>query len=154
MLLHESILNTLELPKTGNWHRYGTAIIRYENSEYSFPYILSFNNRRMFFLQVKRNFLKAKESLCNARDPSSIPWRREKATHSSILAQRIPWTVQLTKSCKESDTTEGCSQEIKDVLKGSKMSWIIALFLSKEKQILKFNTTSKHFISLPNCHNH
>ena len=40
-----------------------------------------------------------KESTCNAGDMSSVsglgrfPWRREKATHSSILAWRIPWTV-------------------------------------------------------------
>ena len=39
-----------------------------------------------------------KESVCNARDLGSVPGlarslEKEKATHSSILAWRIPWTV-------------------------------------------------------------
>ena len=43
-----------------------------------------------------------KESTCNAGDPSSIhglgrspgePLEKGKATHSSILAWRIPWTI-------------------------------------------------------------
>ena len=37
------------------------------------------------------------------------PLEKEMATHSSILAQRIPWTEELgglqSSSCKESDTT-------------------------------------------------
>ena len=40
-----------------------------------------------------------KESACNARDPGSIPvWEdpveKEMATHSSILAWKIPWTEE------------------------------------------------------------
>ena len=38
-----------------------------------------------------------KESTCKAGDPDSIcntPWRKEMATHSSILAWRIPWTEE------------------------------------------------------------
>ena len=56
-----------------------------------------------------------RESACNARDPGLIPVSRrslekEMATHSSILAWRIPWIeepggLQSTGS-KESDTTE------------------------------------------------
>ena len=35
------------------------------------------------------------------------PLEKEKATHSSILAWRIPWTVQYSpRGCKESGTTE------------------------------------------------
>ena len=49
------------------------------------------------------------------RDVSSIPesgdpLEEEMATHSSILAWRIPWTKEpnkvQSKRCKESDTTE------------------------------------------------
>ena len=41
----------------------------------------------------------AKESSCNAGDPGSSPgwedlWEKEMATHSSILALRIPWTEE------------------------------------------------------------
>ena len=51
-----------------------------------------------------------KESSFNAGDSSSIPgWEdaleKGMATHSSILAWRIPWTV----CCKESDTPETLS---------------------------------------------
>ena len=40
-----------------------------------------------------------KESACNAGDPVSTPGsgrspRKENATHSSILAWRIPWTEE------------------------------------------------------------
>ena len=40
-----------------------------------------------------------KESACNAGDPGSIPGREDplekgKATHSSILAGKIPWTEE------------------------------------------------------------
>ena len=55
-----------------------------------------------------------KESACNAGDPGLIPGlvdslEKEMATHSSILAWRIPWTeksgrLQSTGS-QESDTT-------------------------------------------------
>ena len=42
-----------------------------------------------------------KESACNAGDPGSIPgWKdpleKRMATHSSILAWRIPWTEEPT----------------------------------------------------------
>ena len=44
-----------------------------------------------------------KESACNVRDLGSIPGlgrslEKGKATHSSILACRIPWTVQSMRS--------------------------------------------------------
>ena len=52
----------------------------------------------------------SEESACNVGGPGfdpwvgKIPWRRKgKATHSSILAQRIPW------GHKELDTTEQLS---------------------------------------------
>jgi len=41
-----------------------------------------------------------KESVCNVGDPGSIsglgriPWEKERATHSSILAWGIPWTEE------------------------------------------------------------
>ena len=42
-----------------------------------------------------------KESACNAGDPGSVPglgrssgWEKGMATHSSILAWRIPWTEE------------------------------------------------------------
>ena len=50
-----------------------------------------------------------KESACNVGDlgliPGLDPLEKGNATHSSILAQRIPWTVNLW-SCQESDMTE------------------------------------------------
>ena len=56
-----------------------------------------------------------KASACNVGDLGSIPGsgrspEKEMATHSSILAWRIPWTEELgglqSTGCKESDTTE------------------------------------------------
>ena len=55
-----------------------------------------------------------KESTYNVEDPGSIPGlgrslEKEMATHSSILAWRIPWTVAcqapLAMGSQESDTT-------------------------------------------------
>ena len=55
-----------------------------------------------------------RESVCNAGDMGSIPrsgdlLEKEMATHSSILAWRIPWTEELgglqPKGWQESDTT-------------------------------------------------
>ena len=51
-----------------------------------------------------------KESVHNARDPGSIPgWEdpleKGMATHSSVLAWIIPWTVETDWGCKESDMT-------------------------------------------------
>ena len=53
------------------------------------------------------------ESTCNEGALGSIPGvgrssEKGAATHSSILAWRIPWTVEST-GCKESDTTEWLS---------------------------------------------
>ena len=59
--------------------------------------------------------LNGKESAWNAGEPGSIPGREhplEKgmATHSSVLAWKIPWTEELGRLqsmvCKESDMTE------------------------------------------------
>ena len=55
-----------------------------------------------------------KESTCNVGDLGSIPELRRslekgKATHSSILAWRIPWTISPW-GCKELDMTEQLSQ--------------------------------------------
>ena len=57
-----------------------------------------------------------KESACNVGGPGSIPGsgrsplEKGMATHSSILASRIPWTKSLAGysplGCKESDMTE------------------------------------------------
>ena len=55
-----------------------------------------------------------KESACNAGDSGSIPgWdcplEKEMATHSSILAWRIPWTEEQglqSMGSQELDTTE------------------------------------------------
>ena len=56
-----------------------------------------------------------KESACNVGDPGSIPGSGRSlemgtATHSSILACRIPWTEEpgglQSMCCKELDTTE------------------------------------------------
>ena len=51
-----------------------------------------------------------KESACNGGDLGSIPGlgrslEKEKATNSSILVWRIPWTYSPW-GCKEPDTTE------------------------------------------------
>ena len=53
----------------------------------------------------------SKESVHNAGDPDSIPgWEdpleKEMATHSSILAWRIPWTEEPGRLQSQSDTTE------------------------------------------------
>ena len=59
-----------------------------------------------------------KESACNAGDPGSIPGsgrslEKEMATHSTILAWRIPWTEEAGRlqamGCKDSDMTERLS---------------------------------------------
>ena len=53
-----------------------------------------------------------KESTCNAGDLGLIPGlgrspgEKGKASHSSILAWKIPWTVHSPWGCKELDTTE------------------------------------------------
>ena len=52
-----------------------------------------------------------KESTCSAGDLGSIPgWEhpleKGNATHSSILAWRIPWTIYSPWGCKELDMTE------------------------------------------------
>ena len=48
-----------------------------------------------------------KESACNEGD---LGWEdlleKGKATHSGVLAWRIPWSVQSMESQRESDTTE------------------------------------------------
>ena len=44
----------------------------------------------------------------DAKDLPKDPLEKGKATHSSIVAYRIPWTVQSW-GCKESDTTERLS---------------------------------------------
>ena len=54
-----------------------------------------------------------KESACNVGGLRSIPvlgrsLEKGTATHSSILAWRISWTIQPM-GCKESDTTEQLS---------------------------------------------
>ena len=59
-----------------------------------------------------------KKSTCNVRDLGSIPGlgrslEKGKATHSSILAWRSPWTVW---GHKESDTTERLSLSRKGII--------------------------------------
>ena len=54
------------------------------------------------------------ESACNVGDPGrEDPLEKGMATHSSILAWRIPWTEEpgglQSKGLKESDTTEQLS---------------------------------------------
>ena len=44
------------------------------------------------------------------------PLEERKATHSSILAWRIPWTVYSPRGCKESDTTEQLSLSLFSML--------------------------------------
>ena len=64
--------------------------------------------------QLVRCVSDGKESACDARDPvQSLGWEdpleKGMATHSSILAWRIPWTEEPVYSPwghKESDTTE------------------------------------------------
>ena len=52
----------------------------------------------------------SKESTCNAGDPGLIPVsgrspEKEMATHSRILAWRVPWTEATVQGLPESDTT-------------------------------------------------
>ena len=58
-------------------------------------------------------WLSGKESDCSAGeagDAGSLGWKDPlelgRATHSSILAWRIPWTEEPSGGCKESDMTE------------------------------------------------
>ena len=68
-------------------------------------------------LQIKRGFLggsvvknpPAKQETQVQSLGGEDPLEKEKATHSSILAWRIPWTVYSPWGCKESDTTEQLS---------------------------------------------
>ena len=53
----------------------------------------------LLVFKFPRASLDGKESACNAGDPGSIPEQKdplekEMATHSSILAWRIPWTEE------------------------------------------------------------
>ena len=52
-----------------------------------------------FSFSIIPSSVAGKESACNAGDPGSIPvWEdpveKEMATHSSILAWKIPWTEE------------------------------------------------------------
>ena len=79
------------------------------HSHLSYPYeSYAENNFFIVFLLWKKSHNMgfpdssvSKESTCNAGDLSSIPGsgrsaQKGRATHSSILAWRIPWTVQPT----------------------------------------------------------
>ena len=60
---------------------------------------MTFQNNNIFLIcsQLMRVFPGGsdnKESACNAGDLGSIPWLEGMATHSSILAWRIPWTEE------------------------------------------------------------
>ena len=65
-----------------------------------------------------------KESACNAGDPGSIPMlgrplKKGMATHSSILAWRIPWTEEplvLQWDVLEWDKTESLSTHAQHIL--------------------------------------
>ena len=62
----------------------------------------------------------SKQSACNAGDLGwEDPLEKGKATQSSILAWRIPWTVYSPWGHKESDTTEQLSL-LKPMYKGKK----------------------------------
>lgn len=67
MLLHESILNTLELLKTGTLAEVCTAIIKYEKGEYPFSiylFLLIMARNEDYSFQVNRkSFLKAKRKI-------------------------------------------------------------------------------------------
>ena len=80
-----------------------------------------------------------KESACNAGDLGSIPGLG-KATHSSILAWRIPWTVESMGS--QSDTTERLSLHILHTA-------ILPLKLTdyKETQLYNYNEQLINYIS-------
>ena len=65
-------------------------------------------------------WLSSKESACDSGDTGSIPGsgrslEQGMATHSSILAWKIPWTEESGRlqsmDCKESDTTEATSRK-------------------------------------------
>ena len=69
----------------------------------------------IYYLPFVRAGAEVKASACNVGDLGSIPGsgrslEKEIATHSSILAWRIPWTEELSglqsTGRKESDTTE------------------------------------------------
>ena len=81
----------------------------------------------MYFSRDIKTFLPpdgsdGKESACNAGDLGSVPGSEDPlekgtATHSSILAWRIPWTESpegySPRGRKESDTTEQLTLHIK-----------------------------------------
>ena len=49
------------------------------------------------------------------------PLEKEMATHSSILARKIPWTEEpggLQRGCKESDTAERLSTHMQELGRG------------------------------------
>ena len=74
-----------------------------------------------------------KESACNAGETgvSAQGWEdsleKRKATHSRILAWRIPWTVYSPCGCEELDTTERLSLSL----------FIATNYLSIKKNVLK-----------------
>ena len=63
-----------------------------------------------------------KESACSVGDLGSIPVLGRspgegKATHSSILACRIPWTVKSVGSCNKASGGDGIPAELFQILK-------------------------------------
>ena len=67
------------------------------------------------------------------------PLEKGKAIHSSILAWRIPWTVQ-PQSHKESDTTEGLSAELSSCEKDLRLISLKCLLPGPlEKRFVLFN---------------
>ena len=101
LLISLSILNEILA-------RYSNLVVDF--SLQYFKYILPFLYDRFLIAQLVKNLPVMQETWVQ-----SLGWKdpleNRKATHSSILAWRIPWTVQ-SMGRKESDTTEQLSLHI------------------------------------------
>ena len=68
------------------------------------------------------------------------PLEKGKATHSSILAWRIPWTVYSPWGCKELDTTEQLSLSLSSANEGWMLEVKCSSFLASQGERLKTST--------------
>ena len=98
------------------------------------------------FNSIHKRWLSGKESACNTRDTETQvqflgwedPLEEETATHSNILAWKIPWTeepggLQSMGVTKQSDTTEQLKNRQKQV------NWILDLHTIPSRSFLLFS---------------
>ena len=94
VLQYLRIIETQNLVLDISWYFLFTSVLSRKEFPYSLKNLCLIKNLRGFL-----RWLSGKESACQAVDSGSIPGseeppEEETATHSSILAWRIPWTEE------------------------------------------------------------